>query len=409
MILNLYRLFFLYWVFPLARIFYKIQNPRFLSGPSTSVRPIWFHVASAGELESIVIILKELAVQRESIILTCFSRSGLKNVDRIAGELKTLGAEIVYFGYSPFEGGWGRSLRHFQPRLFVSVKYEAWPELWEELCFQGVPLLMLSLRLRASVKWAARFCRWFGAGIPKIWATVNHKTELDSLRTFLSDAKLRVIPDSRWDQVNIRVSSQSKRVQELLSQMGFLPSPWVCIGNSWSSDLEKILASISKKQVTLWIVPHEISGTDYNQQIGLLEKYGRKICLSTENVALSGVNTVVVNEFGILTELYREMDVIMVGGGFRSAGIHSPVEPSFFGAPLLCGPQGVSRFSESEELLKSGQMKTFFSEEQFESLLTEALNIDASQRKSWADACKSKLGGSKQTLAVIDEILSINL
>ena len=45
-----------------------------------------------------------------------------------------------------------------------------------------------------------------------------------------------------------------------------------------------------------------------------------------------------VDEYGILADLYAVAHAAYVGGGFHDAGLHSLLEPAAFGAPVLIGP-----------------------------------------------------------------------
>jgi 3-deoxy-D-manno-octulosonic-acid transferase len=49
-------------------------------------------------------------------------------------------------------------------------------------------------------------------------------------------------------------------------------------------------------------------------------------------------DVIVVDQTGVLGELYALADVAFVGGGFHSAGLHSVIEPAAFGAPVVFGP-----------------------------------------------------------------------
>jgi 3-deoxy-D-manno-octulosonic-acid transferase len=62
---------------------------------------------------------------------------------------------------------------------------------------------------------------------------------------------------------------------------------------------------------------------------------------------------VLVDRFGILGDLYAIADVAYVGGGFRSAGLHSVLEPAAFGAPVLFGPRN-DKSRDAAKLIEAG-------------------------------------------------------
>jgi 3-deoxy-D-manno-octulosonic-acid transferase len=45
-----------------------------------------------------------------------------------------------------------------------------------------------------------------------------------------------------------------------------------------------------------------------------------------------------VDQYGLLADLYSLATAAYVGGGFHDAGLHSLLEPAAFGAPVLLGP-----------------------------------------------------------------------
>jgi len=62
---------------------------------------------------------------------------------------------------------------------------------------------------------------------------------------------------------------------------------------------------------------------------------------------------VLVDQVGILAELYTTASLAYVGGGFHRSGLHSVIEPAAAGVPVLFGPRhGGSR--DARLLLEAG-------------------------------------------------------
>jgi 3-deoxy-D-manno-octulosonic-acid transferase len=47
----------------------------------------------------------------------------------------------------------------------------------------------------------------------------------------------------------------------------------------------------------------------------------------------------VVDQIGVLADLYALGDVAYVGGGYHGTGLHSVLEPAVFGVPISVGPR----------------------------------------------------------------------
>jgi 3-deoxy-D-manno-octulosonic-acid transferase len=78
--------------------------------------------------------------------------------------------------------------------------------------------------------------------------------------------------------------------------------------------------------------------------------------LRTERIDASGAreaDVILVDRYGLLGDLYALADVAYVGGGFRSAGLHSILEPAAFGAPVVFGPRH-EKSREATKLVQAG-------------------------------------------------------
>jgi 3-deoxy-D-manno-octulosonic-acid transferase len=64
-------------------------------------------------------------------------------------------------------------------------------------------------------------------------------------------------------------------------------------------------------------------------------------------------DVILVDRYGVLGDLYALADVAYVGGGFRSAGLHSILEPAAFGVPVVFGPRH-EKSREATKLVQAG-------------------------------------------------------
>jgi 3-deoxy-D-manno-octulosonic-acid transferase len=334
-----------------------------------AVSLVWLHAASAGELEMIWPVATHLHRSGVRLGLSVFSCSGNSSVERFRREFSP-----VYAGPSPWEGEWREFFEDFVgcfPSCFVTSKYEAWPELWGTLGEAGVPLFILNADDRPSVRFAGRWVeRIFGVGPAIYFGTVDQdsrmRLEAGELRRWMA-APVQVTGDPRWDRVEARMNSSrespTSRASELIriAQNAQLPRPWLVVGSSWQEDLEFLLPALLSERFsgTLWVVPHTVKGRSFESQINLLkQKYLDRTFLTHDmnGAGLRPGDVVVVNELGVLVELYAQADLAWVGGGL-SQGLHSVIEPAFSGVPIACGKNGSERFSEVGVLAATGQLR----------------------------------------------------
>ena len=128
--------------------------------------------------------------------------------------------------------------------------------------------------------------------------------------------------------------------------------------------LAPVIASLVTKYPKLFViwVPHDPEP----EALSSLEQQLQANHLPTrrwsEDWSADGLTGVVVDQVGILAELYSMGYIAIVGGGFDK-GVHSVIEPAVFGLPVLFGPQyHVSQ--EANLLLEKGGGIVFHNEDE---------------------------------------------
>ncbi len=321
---------------------------------------VWFHAASMGELESLWPLVERASREPNTrLVLTVFSTSAWSHLHKMARKLE--GAPPLYTGYSPLEGGWRWALESLNPNLFITAKYEAWPEIWDSLAALEIPLAIIGAKPRSSILWAKRILRIFGGSIPRIiFFSFDPENEPGLARRFPA-AKLYHGSDPRWDRVFQRSENAHPRVAELTHEFSDLPRPWGTIGSAWAPDLSAVpLDASTTIPGTLWIVPHKINPRSISELEILLRERGFTPMRTSlaERIRPAGKIAVVVDEMGFLAELYSVMDWAFIGGGFGSS-IHSTIEPAIYGLPIYGGPKGQQKFDEIPLLKKQSQLRLF--------------------------------------------------
>jgi 3-deoxy-D-manno-octulosonic-acid transferase len=146
--IKIYRLIQRYLVLPFivrSRVTAERYNAFLESqkAPESSVG-VWFHAASVGELETLIPLMDELP-PHTAIAVTVFSQSAIKNLESLPAQF--LGGAILKFkSYAPWDGAWQSWFKALKPKLFVTARYENWPELWGGAALENVPLFILGLR-----------------------------------------------------------------------------------------------------------------------------------------------------------------------------------------------------------------------------------------------------------------------
>jgi 3-deoxy-D-manno-octulosonic-acid transferase len=371
---------------------------------------IWFHAASVGELESIWPLIERASASADNeLVITVFSSSVWGHVHRNARKLANSPA---FVGYSPVEGFWTDALLSARPDLFVTAKYEAWPEIWNTLGALGVPLAIVGAKPRSSLLWAKRILRLFAGRLPKLHFFSFDRENERGLAEAFPESTIHHGSDPRWDRVFARARGEHPRVRELALDFADLPRPWGIVGSAWPSDLERFETGESGEMPgTLWVVPHRIEAKSVSEIEILLRERGWTPVRtgSPERIRPAGRIAVLVDEMGFLTELYSLMDWAFVGGGFGH-GIHSTIEPSIYGLPVAGGPKGQEKFDEIGLLVRQGQMHILEGSGE-RGLIAWIQRVvrdgaDSSLRNRWKLENRRHLDASERTWAILEKTLA---
>jgi 3-deoxy-D-manno-octulosonic-acid transferase len=87
-------------------------------------------------------------------------------------------------------------------------------------------------------------------------------------------------------------------------------------------------------------VPHEIDKSNIIRLQRLIYSYKLKPVLFSElqiSVTIHNNEILIIDAMGVLANLYREADIVFIGGSFKGS-VHSVLEPAVFGKPIITGP-----------------------------------------------------------------------
>lgn len=383
---------------------------RHFSASTSQAQKIWFHAASAGELESLWEVAKLAGASGVHLWLSVFSSSALDSLDRLAAELKAAGASLQYAGLSPREGFWGDVLSRSCPDVFVTVKYEAWPELWAELTERKIPLAIVGAMSRKSLKIAKASCRLLSGGLPSLHLfTFDHYAEKPLSKLFPTANQVHT-GDPRWDRIALRKSVGNERARTLIQFAQGLPRPWGIMGSVWLEDLQRWEKALDSMKGILWVVPHRIDAEFIGPIERFFEKRGWRVIRSSEDwkpvkQGLIQPRVVLVDEMGFLSELYQGGDWAFVGGGF-SKGVHNTMEPALVGIPVSAGPRGSDRFAEISILAAEGQLTLVENEKAIAQWFSKNAESSEEQKRIWLQGKEGHLGATHRVWNQIHELLT---
>ncbi len=350
---QLYRWFLLPWIVfflkcltPLlpAKIQEMILDRKNSAWPKMPAQPVWIH-ASSGEIEYAKPLIRAIKEKwpQQIILVSYFSPSAKKLLKQTPGidavvPLPWDERKIVK-----------KFLDHFNPKCLLIARTDIWPEFTFQCKMKNIPSFVFSATFSDSrakmfflTKTLSRFC--FDQLTAIFCASEEDLIEIN--KTDIISPR-QVLGDTRYDQVIWRAKNPSSfdKMNKLKSKMTMDKKVTLIIGSSWPEDEEKIfpaLSSFIKKGGQVILAPHEINENSlYNTRAQLKKNGLRGLIMSKDLDAWceqkDHQQLLIVDQVGVLAEVYTLGDIAFVGGSFRSK-VHSVMEPLAAGLPTLVGP-----------------------------------------------------------------------
>ncbi|MEO7367430.1 MAG: glycosyltransferase N-terminal domain-containing protein [Gemmatimonadaceae bacterium] len=300
---------------------------------------LWVHAPSVGEgLQALPVVQRFRARHPDAqVVFTYFSPSAEKFAN-------TVGADFA--DYLPFdtEDNAVRALNILKPTAIVFSKLDVWPILVEKAAEAGVKTGLLSATVPEASNRRSGLALMALREAYGLLDTVGAISPADAERLLAMGVRpdrMNVTGDTRYDQVWTKANTSSETRDTLVARYED-PRPTLVAGSTWPSDEKRLLPGWLQMRrmlpaARLIIAPHEMTPT----RLSAIEAWAAASSLTlsrTSEPTARATEVVLVDQFGILGDLYSLATAAFVGGGFHDAGLHSMLEPAAFGAPVLIGP-----------------------------------------------------------------------
>lgn len=285
----------------------------------------WIHAAS-GEIEYAKPLLRELKL-RDPACFILLTYSSVSAVDFL-GNLPEIDVHCPL--PLDFYGQPSRLMLRFRPKILLIARSDLWPITIHECRKHKIKTLLFATTQSKPLTWGPK--KW----MLKMLNHISFVTDDDCTNAQLSEEHTSIDGDPRYDQVLWRIANK----KETLPLKAFLGnSPLVVFGSTWNEDLVALATFLRDLRFHFVLVPHEWNHEAelFLKKIlsGRLWKKYSDLRNAPHNFAL--LEGIVVDEKGLLAELYSEADAVFVGGSFKKK-VHSVMEPLACGKPVFVGP-----------------------------------------------------------------------
>ena len=361
-------------------------------------KTIWFHVASLGEFEQIKPIIKELKKENNKlrILISFFSPSGFK------ASLNYSLAERVYLPLDTKRNA-KKFINKINPNVAVFVKNDIWTNYLIELKKSEIPIYSISSKFHKSQFYFKIYGKWFLNKLKQIdyfFVQDNNSKELLNLNNINN---VSITGDTRIDRVK-EIAKEDKKFDSIEK---FINNDLCFIaGSSWDADNAIFLNSILKKSnLKTIIAPHNI----VESEIKTLEKQTHSLSVRYSKIDRDlepSKKILIIDSVGSLKHLYRYTDIAYIGGAMGNSGLHNILEASVFGIPIIIG-KNYKGFSEAEELVKLGGVKSISSEVEFNDIFNNLIsnkNVREKMGEINKDYIYSNTGGSEEIIKALKKV-----
>jgi 3-deoxy-D-manno-octulosonic-acid transferase len=304
---------------------------------------IWVHAVSVGEVMAAIPLLKKIREKYPSkgIMLSTITDTGQK----IARERVPESTMVFYL---PFDIPiiLKRVFKRKKPELLITIETELWPNLFRVSRQYGSPVILLNGRIsEKSFK-----------GYKKVSFFVQEVLSNVALFCMQSETYAERISNIGVDELKIKVLGNFKfdiKPPSGIPEWSERMKGPVLIGGSTHEGEEEFLLSVYMKlkkdfpDLNLILAPRHPER--FKNVEDLLRSKGLYFIKRSAFIASNppspslvkggeGGIIILLDTVGELSAVYGISDIAIIGKSFKGHGGQNPLEPAYWGKPIVCGP-----------------------------------------------------------------------
>lgn len=318
--------------------FLRWQERYAFYGDRPSMRTLWVHAVSLGEVNAAVPVVNALrrAYPGQRVLVTTITPTGSERVQALWGDA----VEHVYLPYD-LPGAVRRFLRHYRPYAALIMETELWPSLLFGCREQGVPAVILNARLSERSLRGYRVLAPLVARALRTVHAVAAQSHADAERFIRLGARPEQVKEVGNLKFDVAVPDHLPDfAAQCRQQCGDRP---VWIAASTHEEEEPAVLAIHRRLrarfpdlLLLWVPRHP---ERFRMVAELARAAGWTVSMRSRQPWPQPDDAVfVVDTMGELMNFYACADVAFVGGSLQAIGGHNLLEPAATGTAMVTGP-----------------------------------------------------------------------
>ena len=369
----------------------------------------WIHAVSVGEAATAVPLVEAITRRwpQLGIVMTTVTPTGARIVaDRLAGR--------AVHRYFPIDlpGPVRRALDAVNPRFFLCMETELWPNLLRALAARGVPSMIANGRISDRSFRRYRLVRFFTARMLAHVRVLAMQSEEDARRIIALGARPeRVVVTGNIKNDLIPPEGGGEALWQRL--LGLDDGEPVWVAGSTHRGEEAIVLDVYLRLRARVPTLALVLAPRHPERVAEVERLVRERGL--QPVRRSGLPksqargaVIIVDTVGELAQIYRVASVVFVGGSLAPTGGHNMLEPALLRKPVIFGPH-TTNFRESAELLLEAGGALVVRDGAGLDAHMGALLVDAERRRRMGEAAfkavAGRRGAIKHTLELVERYL----
>jgi 3-deoxy-D-manno-octulosonic-acid transferase len=322
---------------------------------------IWVHAVSVGEVLAARSVITELRRRypRLRLFLSTTTLAGQQLARRSVTDVDG----VFYF---PFDWTFSvrRTLDRVQPRLFVMIETEIWPNLLRECRRRGIRTVLvngrISYRSFPRYRLIRPFFRRVLADIDRFCVQGDEASRrLVSLGA--DPSRITVTGSLKFDALEV-IPTRGRGRERVLRFFRVSPNrPVLVAGSTLRGEEEAVVHAFNRLRTA---GPSTALGAGSNALLVIAARHPERFAEVERLCRQEGLSTVrrtelpidaepradavILDTIGELAEVYQIATVVFVGGSLVRAGGHNILEPAVFGKPIVFGPH-MENFAEIAE------------------------------------------------------------
>ncbi len=314
---------------------------------------IWVHAVSVGEVNAAIQLLRRLRGKYPDmpIVLSTITDTGQK----VALDKVPEGVSVVYL---PFDINrvLEKAFRRVKPKMLIVMETELWPNIFRLSHKRNIPVIILNGRISEKSSRGYKKISFF---MKKVFSYVT----VFSMQSSLDADRLKAIGA---EEKKVQVSGNFKFDMEMSGKMPVwttaVKGPVIMAGSTHRGEEELVLSAYLKNNakfpdLRLILAPRHPER--FGEVADLLRARGVSFVRRSE---LGGYDSageplkekvLLLDSVGELSSVYAIADIAVIGKSLIGTGGQNPLEPAYWGKPILCGPH-MENFPFMQEFYDAG-------------------------------------------------------